>query len=150
MTTATTLVFIILAANRTMDFPARIGTTAVALSAAAETRFAANSNLLPLCQALYEDTQAGAYGADDEASESFTDDDMEVASFFLESNAQITHWYPDVNTGVGDRAGIAIGEALKTNTGLQRLEIDGCSIGDAGAVGFAEGLKTNTVLQVIA
>lgn len=86
MATAAALVAIIAAANGTTDFPARIGTTATALASVAETRFAANANLLPICQNLEASADTGTYYGD---SDGFNDDDAKVISFFLAENAAL-------------------------------------------------------------
>lgn len=86
MATAAALVSIILAANGTDDFPARIGTNASALGAVAETRFEANENLLPICQTLEASEDTGKYRG---SNKGFDDDDTRVIGFFLAGNTAL-------------------------------------------------------------
>lgn len=87
MASAATLVAIILAANGTDQYPARIGTSAEALSAQADTRFSANPAVLSLSQALEADSTTG--GVYDASSSSLTSADAEVFSFFLENSTAV-------------------------------------------------------------
>lgn len=87
MASAATLVAIILAADGTDQYPARIGTSAEALSAQADSRFDANPAVLSLCQALEADSTTGSLY--DASSSSLTSEDAEVFSFFLENNTAV-------------------------------------------------------------
>ena len=51
------------------------------------------------------------------------------------------------NKKIGNKETKAIAQALKMNTMLQRLDLDGNQISDDGAKALAEALKMNTVLQ---
>lgn len=86
MATAAALVSIILAANGTDGFPARIGTNASALGAVAEARFEANENLFSLCQNLKASEYARRYSSN---SDGFDDDDGQVIGFFLSGNTAL-------------------------------------------------------------
>ena len=50
---------------------------------------------------------------------------------------------------LGEQAGIAIGEALKTNTTLTKLGLDSNHLGEQAGIAIGEALKTNTTLTVL-
>ncbi|RUS30588.1 LOW QUALITY PROTEIN: hypothetical protein BC938DRAFT_479210, partial [Jimgerdemannia flammicorona] len=52
-----------------------------------------------------------------------------------------------VENGIGEKGAIALADALKTNTDLQNLNLDGNGVGEKGAIALADALKTNTGLQ---
>ena len=53
------------------------------------------------------------------------------------------------NNKIGDEGGKAIGEALKVNTSLTKIELYNNNIGDEGAKAIGEALKVNTSLTEI-
>ena len=50
------------------------------------------------------------------------------------------------NNGIGDQGATGFAEALKVNSTLTKLYLNGDSIGDQGATGLAEALKVNSSL----
>lgn len=87
MASAAVLAGVILAAKSVQDFPSRINTTAAALSAQANERFAANPDLLPLCNKLYDDAAKAVEFSG--FRDDLTDAGIEVLAFFLAGNKKI-------------------------------------------------------------
>ena len=54
-----------------------------------------------------------------------------------------------MDNNIGDEGGKAIGEALKVNTSLTEINLDGNKIGDEGGKAIGEALKVNTSLTKI-
>lgn len=161
MATAAALMAIIAASSGPTDFPARIGTTAAALSDIAGARFQANSNLLALCQNLEASTSSLLDGG----RQNLGDDDARVLSFFLAANSalreltcakafatlQRCRGAGDAHTGprrlgwnqIGDAGVAAIAEALMTNAALERIEY---GTGWMAIPGFDGGAPVLTML----
>ena len=55
----------------------------------------------------------------------------------------------DISNKIGDEGGKAIGEALKVNTSLTQISLEGNKIGDEGGKAIGEALKVNTSLTEI-
>ena len=69
------------------DYPARIGKTAEELRNLTQSRFAANSDTLELCQRLYSNTDGTSCSFN---GRGYTDDDALVIGFFLGPNTGCT------------------------------------------------------------
>lgn len=149
MATATVLAGLILAANGTKSFTARINKTTVALSAQAETRFKVNAHVLPLCRHLNTNGPSGLSWGYNTISFNFSDDDMEVVAFFLAQSKRKGFLYIANSPRLGDRGAVALSEALKGNVGLNALELDGCSVGNAGTAALLEALELNKALHTV-
>eukprot|EP00670_Eutreptiella_braarudii_P023279 CAMPEP_0174345954 /NCGR_PEP_ID=MMETSP0811_2-20130205/1491_1 /TAXON_ID=73025 ORGANISM="Eutreptiella gymnastica-like, Strain CCMP1594" /NCGR_SAMPLE_ID=MMETSP0811_2 /ASSEMBLY_ACC=CAM_ASM_000667 /LENGTH=86 /DNA_ID=CAMNT_0015470039 /DNA_START=26 /DNA_END=283 /DNA_ORIENTATION=+ len=62
----------------------------------------------------------------------------------------LTHGYKELDlfdNGLGSEGGIAVAEALKTNTSLRSLDLESNGLGSEGGIAVAAALKTNTSLS---
>jgi len=70
--------------------------------------------------------------------------DATVVAEILKSKTSVTKVFLTDNKEIGDEGAKAFAEALKVNTTLKELVLDGCGIGDDGAAALAEALRPNT------